>query len=238
MTVREQQEGFEILIKQIDPSLGLKLVSTDIEYFLTAAQEELISRKFSGNNVYETEFEETIKRVEDLRDLHKIELDIASTTNISNIANSVYFDLSSVSDYVFYVKSFCDITRTDTNPTTFVTPNNLIKTRDIDDFISTSFNSPILREPKCILLEGRGLLVIHDIETTINTLDLHYIRKPKKLTSFTLGSAAYPIADYTNTSELPEYTHQEMIKTAVRMAVGSYDPQLYQIKSNDENKSE
>ena len=244
MTVREMQEGVEILIRQIDKNLPNRLMSTDIEYYLTAAQNEIVSRRFSGHNLVGEAFEETVKRMEDLRLLNRIEKDIAldGVNNPSNISNAVYFS-ALPSDYMFYVKSFSTVTRTDTTPTGFNTANKLIKSEDSSKYIATPYNNPILREPVAILIGSatgdavdNGILILHDSFTTIVTLDVQYLRKPLKLTSEAL--AGVYASGYVNTSELPEYLHQEIVTTSVRMITATENPEKYQVKSLEDDKSE
>jgi hypothetical protein len=238
MTVREMIKGFELSLGQLDKNLVDRLNTVDIEYYLNVGQNRYVSQRFSGNNLYGTSFEETQKRVEDLRPLAKITKDLTSTTNITNITNSKFFSLSSITDYVFYINSFTKMTRDDVGSASqFVIGNKLVKYNDINKYISNPFNNPIIREPLIVLLESNGLLLIHDANTTIVSLDVQYVRKPKKLTAETLGTALYPSASFTNTCELPEYAHTEIITMAVSAAYEN-KPEKYEIGQAELTKVE
>lgn len=337
MTVREMQVSFELALGHIDKVLANKLLSVDIEHYLTVAQNRYVSNRVEGDNLYTLNFEERRKRIEDLRLLITTAKGIspeATPEMLTGIANSEEYNLiggttntSFINNYLFYVNSLSTCSRSDQTGT-FTIGNKLVNYEDINKYLTTPFNKPYLREPVVVLLENNSMLLIHDAETTITTLDLIYIRKPKRLTSNALslslankepiidqrdftsfepanpklgdrylntvggagsissgqtfvvntivectsltpgslwnvaisnttgdttidlsqnvlytwsGSAwtktLYSNYTHSNTCELPEYAHQEVVDIAVSMASSTYEKEAYQFHDKEESKN-
>lgn len=191
MTAREMQISFELGLGQIDKNLVNRLLSTDIEHYLTIAQNRYVSNRVEGDSLYTLTFEERRKRIEDLRLLITTSKGIspeAVNSLFTGLINTEEYNLiggttntSFINNYLFYVNSLTTCQRSDVNGT-FTIGNKLVNYEDINKYLSTPFNKPYLREPVVVLLENNSMLLIHDGETTVTTLDLIYIRKPKKLT--------------------------------------------------------
>ena len=64
----ELQEAFELEINQLDNNIT-KPTTSDIEYWLMAGLDKFIKTRYSGNNTSRRAFEQTQKRIDDLRTL-------------------------------------------------------------------------------------------------------------------------------------------------------------------------
>ena len=80
------QEAFEIEINKLDDGLT-KPKSSDTEYFLNVALDKYWKTRYSQNNYKMEGFEQTQKRVDDLRTLVK---EVTYTNEISKITNALY----------------------------------------------------------------------------------------------------------------------------------------------------
>ncbi len=148
--------------------------------------------------------------------------------------NSNFYSLVNITDYAYYMFGTCSNTRTDKTEVAFTATCELINIEKVKDYIINDFNKPYIRSPKVALLEN-GIVLVHDPESTVTTLDITYLRLPKKMTSFTL-SGVY--ANYVNTCELPEEMHREVVEIAVKSAISTNNPQLYQIKQQESIESD
>lgn len=229
MTVRQMQVLFENLLGQYNKEILDRMQTDEVEIFLNHAQTKLMNREFVEIGT-EQEREKINAKLGKFRSLTKVQKAIvAEVTNLTGIPNSKFFLLSSATDYMYYILSTSNVTRTDKPSPDFVVDNKLTSLELTKDFINNDFNKPYIRSPFVSLLE-EGLVVIHDTETTINTIDLYYLRRAKRLTS-------YPIlgvyTDYVNTSELPEEMHEELVTLAVQSAIAVKEPAKYQINLNE-----
>lgn len=154
---------------------------------------------------------------------------ITNSANYTGFPNSKFFSLINISNYMYYVMSTSNVDRTDKPTSGFVIHNILTDVEDLKDFINNDFNKPYLPSPIVAVLED-GIVVLHDSETTINNIDLYFIRQPKKMTSYTTTGI---YANYTNTCELPEEYHEAIVQDAVKTAIFIKDPAKYEITINE-----
>lgn len=152
-----------------------------------------------------------------------------SSANYTGIPNSKFFSLVNISNYMYYVMSTSNVDRTDKPTSGFVIDNVLTDVENLKDFINNDFNKPYLPSPIVGVLED-GIVVVHDSETTINNIDLYYLRQPKKMTSYTITDV---YANYTNTCELPEEYHEAIVQDAVKTAIFIKEPAKYEITINE-----
>jgi len=121
----------------------------------------------------------------------------------ANIQNSVYYTFN-FSDYLYYINSRSKYDRTlplITNSTTFVY-NEEISEVQINQFLTTDFNKPFFRIPKCYV-EDNKLRVISDAYTTITELIITYVKIP------------VDIEIDVNDCELDESLHNLIVTTAL-----------------------
>lgn len=132
--------------------------------------------------------------------------------NYSNILN-----LNTLNkDFLFYVRSDSKVSRSAMPVVSeqWVT-NEFIKVSDIDKYLTTPFNTPIIVKPGCYIQvtdTGLQLRILYDSYTTLglsNTLHIEYLKKPNNI-------------DFDIDSELPSFLHEEIVKLAVDLYINYY----------------
>jgi len=226
MTTLEMNIEFLRLLKAINKDL-IKSEVPDTEtilQMLNIAQVRYLKEVYfkDGNHYI------VINKTDELRDLIRRELidcsRIEDNGPLHQIAYSV--DLSGLTyEFMFYIRSDSKITRTGIRTCTAEwMPNEYIKYSDKEKFLTTPVNTPSYVQPGCYI-ENTGsvnsLIIIHDSYTTLTTtngVSIEYIKKPADLS-------------LSQNSELPNYTHEEIVKFAVDIYVDNYKFRLLS-KSN------
>lgn len=205
-----------------NPELG----DDEIYLYLNLATERYLNTRFTGNNFRKMSFEEDQKRIDDVRTLLKLSSILTSFTVGVEISNSQLVDISTLTDYRFYVKSFSRIDKTYKGvPSTGVwVPNKIIRNNDTDRFTKTIFNSPIIDNPRVVYRES-DITVIYDEETTLTGFKLEYIKQPVVISSGT-------------NSDLPDHTHEEIVEESVRLALETVESKRNQTELNVLNTAE
>ncbi len=224
MTAREMQISFEIESNLEDPTK--KPTTIEIFYWINKAIEKFIKTRYSGVNFKGESFEQTQKRIDDLRTLVK-ELTLTPTTTGSK-PNSVVFTLPN--DYLFtvgeevaieYVKN--NVTYTSREGITEITNDRY--RQEIDNHFSefrlySNWARPLR------LFYGSYVELVSDGQYNITNYYITYISKP---TVVTLPSIS---------CNLPDQTHSEIIKLAVSMFLENIKDPRYQTYLNEINTME
>jgi hypothetical protein len=97
-------------------------------------------------------------------------------------------------DYYAYVRSVSDVTGTYKDPNISAKLSNiLVKQPDANAVINQAYDQHrILRNP-VVVLESDGIKVIHDEYTTINNIDLTYIKLPAEFSILTNTACELPM---------------------------------------------
>jgi len=211
MTIQEMHKAvYEELHKTGSWILG-DLDGDQVNYFLNASQEEFVKQRFyAGSNLKGRGFEETIKRLEDLRELVYINYD--DTINPDSSATTVELDLPS--DHMFLINlrvimrySPCE-TPTVNSPIVKV-PARVVETEQVYEMNRSPFHRSTHKSPLATIyadqinvFQGKRFLVIG--------IEADYIRTPRKL------SLALEVS-----CELAPHTHLEIVKMAVNSILES-----------------
>lgn len=94
-------------------------------------------------------------------------------------------------------------------------PNRLAKTEDVYTLLSTSFGTTFAHTP-ITLLEGSKLIAFHKQKFILSSLNISYIRKPKKI-DISLNQGC----------ELSESIHQEIVENTAKRIAGLVGSQQY-----------
>lgn len=186
-----------------NPELG----DDEVDLYLNLSTERFINTRFTGNNFRQVGFEEDQKRIDDVRTLLTNSAILTGFTAGEEISNSQVVDISSLTNYRFYIKSFSRIDKTvgGVPSTDAWVPNQIIGNHETDQFTRTIFHSPIIDNPRVVFRDG-DMTVIYDQETTLTGFKLQYIRQPATITS-------------GQDSDLPDHTHEEIVEGAVSLAL-------------------
>lgn len=224
MTAREMQIAFEIEVGFKDPIN--KISTIELFHWLNRAIEKFVKTRYSGINFKRESFEQTQKRIDDLRTIIK-EVSISTTTG-TNKPNSYIATIPS--DYLFTIGEEADIAYTKNSQLvtsreglTEITTNRYREEID-NNFSEFRLDSNWARPLR--LFYGNYVELISDGQYSVPKYYLRYISKP---TAIALPS--------TNCN-LPEHTHMEIVKIAVSMYLENIKDPRYQTILNEINTME
>lgn len=219
-----------------------KLNSSTIFSFLNEAIDKFYKTRYSGINVKGEGFEQTQKRINDLRTLVCTKCFSLKDGEIVE-SNECLYKVSIPSDMVLLLGDTVGIQPTDQS-------NNCWGKDDTGDYI-IKYNDPIessietidrqlnnsLSEHKLKYNTAKPLRLIQNNEICLYTdgnyeiakYVLKYLKKPDKLSHTDLTS------EYTS---LPEHTHMEIVKTAVQLYLATKPMEHYSVYSTEVNNME
>lgn len=200
--------------------------------FLNGAQDRYVIANYIGDDQTLMDTHSFNRNVDAIKSLLiKKELEPSGTT----VDGLVRFELPTepTQDYFLYVASSSRVTGTykQLNGTKLIT-NSLIKYKDLDRYIATAFNNPIIRVPGAILMADENTGVKHiaiavDAYTQVDSMILTYYRKPLRFNSI-------PGENVVDKCELPESEHSTIVDMAVEMFITEAKYRL-QTKQADNN---
>lgn len=239
MTPREMQIAFERELNIIDDLQ--KPTSDTILYWLNQAVLKFVKTRYSGVNPKTESFEQSQKRMEDLRTLVSLMKGTAQATGILPNEYSVLLG----NDHLIHLSTNVGIL-----PKNDVVGNNCWKKDETGRYIKR-YSDPIqvtqdtldrtlensLSEHNlhyCMakplqLIRGNMMYFYTDENYQVTDCNITYLKTP---TAITLQS---PFQEY---SDLPKHTHSEIVKLAVQMYLENTMNQRYTSYSNEVNTME
>lgn len=216
---------FKVEVDKVDSFNSANFLQEEIDIILQNAYEAFIETRMSGLNIHKTGFEETQKRIDDLKGLMKTYNSTTFSTSSESLNNSVFVDLPSdyrhaIQETVFPVCS-SDIV----NPKEIeVIP---IKHGMYNRLLKNPFSAPSTNKVLRLAYQNKHELIYKDIN--INAYRLRYIKEPLKID---VAQIRTPIGlNGTDSIELDESTHREIVQIAARMALQNINSPRYQEKS-------
>lgn len=237
----ELQSSFEIELDKLDDNLT-KPTSTITEYWLNAGLDKFWKTRYSQSNIKREGFEQTQKRVDDLRTLVSVHL--FDDTEITKHNQSLY-SVQLPEDYVTLLGDTAGISpadgvelecwQKDKDGKYIVKYGDTIQgTIDTIDRIKENSLSEYrlhYTKAKPIRLLIADLIQLHtDGKYKVSNYKLDYLRSPKYLDIHT-----NPFEEWT---DMPEHTHMEIVKLAVQMFLENQGDQRYQSYTNEVNSME
>ena len=212
MTVSEMITALDL---KLDKSSSFETTAFETEdklFWLNESQIEIVKRKVFGNNYRREALFQGTKHLQDIQTLFK-EVDTGSTyiTGHSFYNNVQYISLTSgvidsSTPYMFYIDSSVKFgTNTDITNCVYINKD------EAKPLLETDTNKPYLQYVYCYLSDNNLNFIKDPYADSITHLHLTYIRKPKTLVTGTPG------ATETNTSEIAEEAHNEIVDLAVFM---------------------
>lgn len=212
-------------IQLIDPTLIIdqKPNSDLIFSILNEAQDRYVIMNHISEDQLEPETNTHSKNVDAIKSL-LTEKELTSTGVTANGFQRFRLPYNSNDEYFLYVHSISKVKGTYKQHTNYVNVDNqLVKYRDLPNYMQTAYNTPIVRKPAVALVSDATtkymyLEVAVDKYTTLGNVVLTYYRKPLRFN--TSGGAAK--------CELPESVHSEIVDLAVNMFIteGKYRLQI------------
>lgn len=228
----ELQEAFELEINELDSNLT-KPVTSDIEYWLNTAIDKFVKTRAFGNNFRRESFEQTQKRIDDLRTL--------VTTKVYNFTLHPDIYITALpGDYMFTVGETAYISSDNKcwpkeNGTAKIKRADILEAtvETIDRKLSNTFSEHRLHNNTARplrLYKGNYVYLFTDGQYYVNEYELTYLRQPQKINLTRL-----PFSEYT---DLPAATHQEIVKLAAQLFIENKGNPRYETYSNEVNSME
>ena len=246
MNITEMHLAVQQGVDKINSFQADTLLSEEIDLELNKAINKFVNLKYGKNNIYTKGFEESQKRVDDLRVLIKdvdLKLKFRDTT-VNNVYTYISSDLPE--DYRFLLKALANVSHKSTCKTLnteeqlqvgFLTDNDskairrkssmkFIQQDDILAILSDPFNTTTKEKP-LITIEHDSIIVYTNDIFIIDTVKLTYIKNPAKV-SLSLGVDC----------ELADQTHQEIVDMTINSILEGISDSRYTTQSLELGKNE
>ena len=215
MSIEETRQlgiEFERRIQAIDPTAEIvgKMSTDDIYSYLNQYQLQYIKSLYIADGQAESQSRQSYKIQDTLKPILQHSITLTDRQQSTYDDKAILFSLPK--DYFSYVRSTSTITGSYKDSNAHGTVSNIMfKQDDIHKVLETVYDQhSILRHPICTFANDKELEVIHDEYTTINSVDLVYIREPHK----------FKITDSKDTSiecELPKDCFEDLVTGAVEL---------------------
>ena len=188
----------------------------EIDFWLNEAQERFVKQRVFGNNLRKEALEQGQKRVDDLKTLICTYYGTSlSASSLGSNVKETLIPVSATAPYLFYLDSALHGSVT----SNVLQCGQVISTKDLSKYVADSINTPYIRRPLVYFYNSVGtnanqtIAFIYSSEFVPYTVDITYIKKPKVLTYTTVSGYQ------TNTPDLPEETHKEIVNLAVQLVI-------------------
>lgn len=241
MTDRSMQIEFERRLQLMDPELVRtnKLSSDTIFSFINEAIDKFYKTRYSGINAKSEGFEQSQKRIDDLRNLIKT---ASFTEEIINNGNIYTIELPE--DYVLMLGDVAGILPTEGNEQCWEIDEEgdyVVKRADtieatienIDRQLNNSLSEHLLKyctARPLKLIQGNQVILYTDGKYSVANYQITYLSKPLFLDSSNISNTEY--------TSLPEHTHMEIVKMAVQLYLATKPMQHYSAYSSEVNNME
>ena len=241
MTDRQFQIEFERRLQLMDPELVRtnKLSSDTIFSFINEAIDKFYKTRYSGINAKSEGFEQSQKRIDDLRNLIKT---ASFTEEIINNGNIYTIELPE--DYVLMLGDVAGILPTEGNEQCWEMDEDgdyVVKRADtieatienIDRQLNNSLSEHLLKyctARPLKLIQGNQVILYTDGKYSVANYQITYLSKPQFLDSSNISNTEY--------TSLPEHTHMEIVKMAVQLYLATKPMQHYSAYSSEVNNME
>ena len=241
MTDRQFQIEFERRLQLMDPELVRtnKLSSDTIFSFINEAIDKFYKTRYSGINAKSEGFEQSQKRIDDLRNLIKT---ASFTEEIINNGNIYTIELPE--DYVLMLGDVAGILPTEGNEQCWEIDEEgdyVVKRADtveatienIDRQLNNSLSEHLLKyctARPLKLIQGNQVILYTDGKYSVANYQITYLSKPLFLDSSNISNTEY--------TSLPEHTHMEIVKMAVQLYLATNPMQHYSAYSSEVNNME
>jgi hypothetical protein len=222
----------------LDKSEGLSLPAfqpEELDFWLNDSVNRFIKTRYSGNNPFGTSFEQSQKRVDDLRTIVvETRLVPHSDSSTSSKPNSYIVDAATFpTDYLLFLNDevtinfIHSILGTSTSLRSGVTEctSDSYFTKVSDPYGEHRLHLDLARPLR--LFSAKGVELITDGHYSVTYYYMRYIRKP----------AVISLAAATD-CDLPEYTHREIVEMTVNKLLENIESPRYQTHTVELNKVE
>lgn len=225
----------------MDPELVRtnKLSSDTIFSFINEAIDKFYKTRYSGINAKSEGFEQSQKRIDDLRNLIKTASFAEEIINNGNI-----YTIELPEDYVLMLGDVAGILPTEGNEQCWEIDEEgdyVVKRADtieatienIDRQLNNSLSEHLLKyctARPLKLIQGNQVILYTDGKYSVANYQITYLSKPLFLDSSNISNTEY--------TSLPEHTHMEIVKMAVQLYLATKPMQHYSAYSSEVNNME
>lgn len=249
MNISEMHLAVQQGVDKINSFQADTLLPQEIDLELNKAIDKFINLKYGKNNVYGKGFEESQKRVDDLRAIvktAKLKFDYVD----QSVNNSHMYESDNLpSDYRYLVKTLATVyCNTSCTPLTWTQQSltedipdstrkmSLVSTKfvqhdDIHSFLVDPFNTTKKTKP-LIVFEGNAIRAYTNDIFIISSLKLTYIKNPAKV-SLSLDDDSESVD-----CELAEHTHQEIVDMTINSILEGISDLRYKTQQIELGKNE
>ena len=224
---------------ELDKTSALELPAfepEEIDYWLNMAIRKFVKTRYDGLNTKRTGFEQTQKRIDDLRTLISTYTDTSPSASTTFVASGGYSsDLPVVGsgvgdqDYWFALAEDVNIVVSTVESRVGITECTLDELRfRLDNPYSEHILHYGSAKPLRIF-NADSVELIGDGNYTIDDYHLTYLRMPVTVDNVPVGTAD---------CDLPEHTHDEIVKMAASMMLENVEQPRYQSHMNEVNTME
>ena len=226
MTVSDIHKAFKVQMDKNTDAIAFggcpAFLPEEIDLFLNQAYKEVVNTKFTGHNILQQPFEQSVKRTADLEKLVRTDkdVDLLYLDSSSNVLT-----LNNFSDTrMFYVDCVLNFGNQKANC-------RLIDHSNTKRFLQTYDNTPWVQIPVAVLEDGKLLIYIDPISMTASSYscDITYVKYPQVI------DINNPLTDL---DEIPESVIYEVINRAVSIALENIESQRAQSKVTLNNLAE
>ena len=213
MTAAEMVIGVNLGVQKVDSNAFDDILDEESLYYLNKAQREFIRRqlKYLKVNLQGVSREDAIQQTKSNDNLHTLlvneHIDKTKLSKSTIYTNANTLNLSSLSHPVYTIIGG----QTRANELSSYITMVEINSAQIGLYAATDSNNPIFRNYPYIKIADQ-LYVFYDYRGEVYDLTLLYIKKPLKLVLNVADSNTE-----TDTSELPEHTHDDIVNLATTM---------------------
>tara|TARA_B110000858_G_scaffold38181_1_gene43013 strand:- start:7658 stop:8401 length:744 start_codon:yes stop_codon:yes gene_type:complete len=247
MDINEMHLAVQQGVDKINSFQADTLLPQEIDLELNKAINKFVNLKYGKNNLYGKGFEESQKRIDDLRTLLKTKKIQASFDVRSVHSTFVYKTEELPTDYRYYIQSFGEIQyRRDGSPLTDEEQNlgdsitnkvaELVQLKfaqldDITTLLADPFHTTKRTRPLFTIEDNVMRIFTNDI-FIIEELKLTYLKNPAKV-SLSLDNVTDSVS-----CELAEHTHQEIVDMTINSILEGISDPRYKTQSIELGKNE
>lgn len=223
MTIDKMHILFRVLLDRVDANYYRNLLAEEVDIFLNEAQDMFLKQRYGGNNIKSTSFEETQKRIEDIRNILVPDVILSLSSNQTGAKpNGYFYDLPE--DYFISVQEEAEIIYSDCNNSNTSSRLGFVSCT-LDEYNTVVENPFEVPDPsngkdaygKRLMFDRLEALTFGKF--SINKYFLTYIKKPVEMRYGT--EYISPTTDVQ--CELADITHREIVKLAVDLALETYE---------------
>lgn len=229
MTGAEMVFSFQELLETVSPKFKgeQKIPTYEILDYLNRTVERYIKVKYLSGDSFKSNIFKLGQSPDDLSKL--IINDLATPGSLDEYPGIPYSAvINTPADFLFYIRSSTLLTRTKpvriAHASPSVVPNVEIDFNDIDNIMTTAYNSPILVSPMVTVINDSShqvgaitddaYVVITDKYCTLTSVYLDYVKKPEKINMV------------DQNCELGDHLHEEIVKLSVSLYLDEYKLKL------------